>query len=315
MHTQYQDLLIQLKFLLNSGVPVKSALDSIARKKGPRSLAAVLLSHVENGQCLGEAMGSYPRRIPAEHAALVLAGERSGRLTEVIDNIIEDAASIAEIRKSFLIQVLYPAVVIVAALVLGPLSLYVFTGRVVAHFPAYFVVILFMTAVVLFLWKGPKWLPPDSGLRLSLERFLLAIPGLRGLLHSSLAGRALRLEGMLLGAGLSFEESLPLVGETMGWELLRADLARVEDSIQGGSTAAEGFRHFSGLSDDVLSRLAAAETSGNLDAAMKLTGEELLRSFQYRLTVTLKILPYLLYLIAFLAILQYAFSVLPSTYF
>ncbi|MBN1443154.1 MAG: type II secretion system F family protein, partial [Planctomycetes bacterium] len=61
MRSEYRELLIQLRFLIRSGVPIREALSSLARRRRVSRLAGPLLEELERGESLGDAMAAHPR--------------------------------------------------------------------------------------------------------------------------------------------------------------------------------------------------------------------------------------------------------------
>ena len=313
MRSSYRELLIQLRSLLHSGVPIKEALASIpAGRHG--SLARSLLQAVDSGQTLGEALETRPDLVSPEHAALVDAGERSGRLVEVLDSVISDLDGLIEARRFLLQQAAYPALVLAIALVLPPFSLWAFRGSMPDFLPFNMVILVLAVAVGLLFWKGPRLFPRGSAPRRWVEQLTFSIPVLRSMVADSVLGRALVLEGMLLEAGLGFEESLPLVRRTVTWELIGQEIDAAQDAIRQGDTASDSFRRLSGLPAGVAARLEAAEKAGELDVALRKTGEEMRQRVRHRLQIGLRILPIVFYLLAAIIILRMGLDVLQKWY-
>ena len=303
----YRELLIQLQSLLSSGVPVKEALASIAEEGSSKPLAAVVLDAVESGKTLGEAMREQPA-VPTVHAALICAGEESGKLVEILTGIITDLDKMLDAKRSLMRQAVYPVAVFGLVLLLPPVSLYVFTGDVMPGLSLNLAILLVLGSIALILAKGPG-LFPRGAFRLAAERAFFAIPGLRSLVRDRVVGRVLSLEGLLLEAGLGLDDSLALVKEAVGWQTVENEVDEVARDIREGHTAGESFRRLSRLESTAITRLANAEKAGRLGAGLKQVGEEMRQRFIHRLQVTFAVLPVFIYLAAALFILSRALSV------
>lgn len=310
MFGTYRQFLVRLLSLLRGGVPIREALTSLAASAGGRSIPARLCALVGDGASLGEAMEALAPRVPAEHAALVAAGEASGRLIDVIDRILADIDAARETRSAFLQQAAYPVFVLVLALFVAPTTLWLATGRSVFNLPLLQAAIVLAVLLGLLVWRGPAWFPSESWLRLRVERGLLALPLVGHLVRCAVHGRILQVEAMMLEAGLGFGESLPLVRRGVGWDLVRQDLEGVLIDIEGGARASDALRRLRGLPRDVIDSLAAGEEAGRLDEAMRRSGDELRARYLTRLRVTLRVLPIIIYLAAVLIILELGFRVL-----
>lgn len=308
MRSSRRELFLQLAPLLRSGVPLKESLGAIAERKGPRSAAARLLERIEAGESLADAMASISFR--PEHVALVRAGEEAGRLTEMLESVLGDDEQLRRARRSLLQQSVYPLAVLVLVFVLQGVSLYVVSGRWLESYAALAPVLLVLAAAAFLLWRGPAVLPRGGGLRSSIERLLLVTPGLRALLVDRILGRALRLESRLLEAGMSFEGSLPVVRESVGWDVVASEIDLVRRDIGAGRTAAVAFSRLSRLPRSALDRIAHAERAGRLDAELAAIGSQMIERYLHRMEVTLRVVPIIVYLLAGAMVLRYGLSVL-----
>lgn len=309
----YLQFLKDLKSLLAAGAPIKEALSSLALRARPNSYADQLCRAVGVGSSLGEAMGHLVPPVPAEHAAMVTAGEASGKLVEVLEMVLREVETRREYRRALLSQVAYPLTMLLLVAILPPIFL-IFAGKTQAYVTIQLAVFLPLALVLLGMWWGPRWMPPGSALRERVERFLLGLPGLRRVILNAVLGRTLHLLGMLLEAGLGFAESLPLAGRAAGWVVVRRDLARIDRELRAGRTATESLAGLTGLPANLLARIARGEQEGMLGCAFLDVGEELRGSYLRFLKVTLRVVPVVALLAAALLVLLLGLQVIAVRY-
>src|SRR5256885_1782944 len=110
----------QFVTLIRAGLPILKALDLLAErltdpKLGPHIKA--VRDEVRNGAQLSEAFrlrGLFPKI----YVTSVMAGEKSGSLTEVLDRYIHYQRLALAVRKKVMVSLMYPAVLIVLVVLL-----------------------------------------------------------------------------------------------------------------------------------------------------------------------------------------------------
>src|SRR5215468_5726565 len=105
-----------LSQLLKAGVNIIEALTDLrdtVDNPGFRQVIASLLEDIEGGQKLSEAMANHPYCFDTVFVALVRAGEQSGQLTEVLDELVENLKWQDEMASQARRAMTYPALVFV----------------------------------------------------------------------------------------------------------------------------------------------------------------------------------------------------------
>lgn len=312
----YRDFLDDLRRLLASGIAVIEALAMLTEtsRGASAALAAELGERVRSGRTLGEACAGSAQ-VPAEHAALVEAGERSGTLVAVLASLVgridRQQLLLAELRA----KVSYPALVVCCAVTLLPLPM-IFLGNALGYL---FIQVLFWSGVVVvgvLIGKGPGVLEGRPALHTFLERAALRMPFLGSVLVESAVGKTFGLLGLLIGAGLPISASIQLAARTARLLALRTSLATVEPRLIAGSTLTQAFASatFFAPRRQWLGRIAAAEKAGALDEVFSQLGEELERAVQARLAMILRIVPVVLLLGVGVLVLVQALRVIVPLY-
>ncbi len=119
----------QLATLLGAGLTVEQALSALieqTERDSERQLLASVRGEVVGGQTLARALGRHPSAFPEVYLTLVDAGERSGRLAEVLARLADYTEDREQLRGKVALAFVYPTLVtIVAVTVVTGLLIYV----------------------------------------------------------------------------------------------------------------------------------------------------------------------------------------------
>jgi type II secretory pathway component PulF len=294
----YTDLLKRLRPLLHAGWPIRDAIESLSQPPAASRLAKSLLPRLQSGSTFGEALESEAPRVPFAHALVLGAAERAGKLVPGIDGVLADLEVARELRRTLVSQTAYPFLVLLLALLLPPLYLVVQgkPGEYVAFQAKVFLPLLLVAASIgawIYLRRRG-----GGGERVErIERFLLALPGVKRWVFDRAVGRALGLLGALVEAGLPLSESLPIAGRASGWALVRREFEGAERRLGTGATLAEALALGSVVPAELVGRLTTGEKAGALDRVLKELGEELRSRSIQSLQVALRVFPVVLYLV------------------
>ena len=309
----YRDFLEDLRSLLHAGISLLDALRCIADAgKGKRAqLAQSVHDRVLRGATLAESMAAETSLVPEEHVALIEAGERSGTLVKILARLVERVDRRREATSKLLQLTLYPTSCLVLAVVLLPLYL-IFQGRGNAYLliqAAFFVPFL---SLALLLWKRSSLLSASSQARVALEDALLRLPWAGKICFQLAMARAFDLMGLLLEAGMTFDDTLRLSAGTVPWERLRREVHSLRALIKAGRNVSGAFREAPAFASQAswLARITVGEKVGRLDRSFLELGEELEKSAYVRIQRAIRLLPVLLIPLIGAVVLWRALSVL-----
>jgi general secretion pathway protein F len=119
----------QLATLLGAGLTIEQALNALidqSERDAERQLLAAVRGDVLAGQPLARALGRHPAAFPDVYVTLVDAGERSGRLADVLARLADYTEEREQLRGKVALAFVYPALVtLVAIAVVTGLLVYV----------------------------------------------------------------------------------------------------------------------------------------------------------------------------------------------
>ncbi|MDX6019498.1 type II secretion system inner membrane protein GspF [Scandinavium sp. V105_16] len=298
----------QLATLANASLPLEEALHVIARQNKNNSLGKILASlreHILSGHPLSDALAVWPHVFDSIYRTLVKAGEKSGQLGLVLEKLA-DYNEIRQKTRSSLIQALvYPAMLTSVAIIVVTILLTAVVPKVVEQFvhmkqqlPLTTRILLAISdalqsygfiAVVLMLLVSAGFIfwrrRPLN--RHRMDRKLLDLPLLRGLIRAINCARYLRTLSILQASGVPLLEGMTLSGEGIGNSEIRQRLTAAADRVRQGSgfhTALEKCDLFPPMT---LYMVASGEKSGQLGELMERAADQQETLLQNRITLGL----------------------------
>ena len=289
----------QLAGLVGSGLPVERALAALSEeveKEKQRHLLAAIRADINSGSTLGRALAQFPQEFPAIDRAVIAAGEQSGHLSDVLNQLANDLEDQQVLRAKLLSASLYPAIVSLVALAIViflvtsvvPQVAGVFAGTkrqlpgltvamlaisdLVRHW-GWFLLLLLAGGVLAF-----RLAMRQAALRLRFDAAWLRLPLIGRLARGYNSARFASTLAMLTAAGVPILKALQAAADTLSNQALRADaleaLVRVREGAPLGTALAQNAR-FPGLLS-MFARLG--EQTGQLPvmlqrAAQQMSGE------------------------------------------
>ena len=243
-------------------------------------------SRVLEGHSLAASLGEFPASFNALYRSTVAAGEQSGFLDRVLENLADYTERQFEAWRNVEMALLYPVVLFfLALLIVGALMVFVvpdmirvldnmgrelpWTTRLLIGASAWtqqwwWALLLGGGALVL---AGQRLLRRPL-LRLAWDRQKLGLPLLRRITRAASAARYANTLSILNGSGVPLVEAMNIASEVVAnsWlcQLLRDAAQRVSEgaSLRAGL---EGVGHFPPM---LLHMVASGEASGELDAML-----------------------------------------------
>lgn len=278
----------ELRVLLEAGLPLVEAIDTLAEKESRTENRAVF-EHVSRtlrqGRPLSAAIDQFPELFPAIYAATLRAAERTSDIAPALGRYVAYARQIAALRRTVTQAMIYPSLLLgVGGLVSLFLMLYVVPrfsriyeeravdlplvskallswGRAVeGHGLA--VAALFAAAAAVVAWALLS-----APMRAWFAAWLWRVPGIAERLRVYQLTRFYRTAGMLLHGGLTLLAALHMCAELLS-PALRARLAQACLSISEGQPVSVSMERHGLTTPVALRMLAVGEQSGNMSEMM-----------------------------------------------
>jgi type IV pilus assembly protein PilC len=276
----------QFSTMINSGLPLVQALDILAKQTDNPALASVtreVVFDVESGHTLADALRKHPKAFSELYVNMVAAGEAGG----ILDTILMRLATFMEKNDALIRKVkgamIYPGVIMsVAFIAVTTLLLFVIPvfqnlfGSVGLALPMPTRIVIAASQIL----KGYWWLfalmiagaavflvkyysTPNGKLR--IDRMLLQVPILGGVLRKSAVSRFTRTLGTLISSGVSILDGLEITAKTAGNRVIQDAIMASRASIAGGDTIAQPLAKSKVFPPMVISMISVGEQTGGLD--------------------------------------------------
>jgi type IV pilus assembly protein PilC len=299
----------QFVTLIRAGLPILKSLDLLADrltdpKLGPHIQA--VRDEVRNGALLSDAFrqqGVFPRI----YATSVLAGEKSGSLTEVLDRYIGYQKTSLAVRKKVMVSLMYPCVLLVLVTILMVfLVTYVVPtfatlySSMQAKLPAMTVALIaigttarayivafaavLVTGILFFRW----WSRRESA-RGAIDRVRMRIPIAGEIWLKYQVAQLSRILSTLLTGGIPLVQAMETAADSLGTPLLRGAIERAGKSVREGqslSTSLKASKLFPGLAIDMIE---VGESTGALPAMLNSVAEFFEDDVNTRMAATLSL--------------------------
>jgi len=279
----------QLATLLQAAVPLASALEAVTRQMLGTPTARVLqavLGGVLEGRGLASAMAAQPRVFSNLYRATVEAGEQSGHLGRVLEQLADHLEARQLARQRIRTALVYPALLllvstVIVAFLLGyvvPDILVLFTGsgqalpwptRLLMGMTGFiggaWPVLAALSALAIF--AAPTLLRRPA-FRSRLDALCLRVPVLGPALRNAEAARYISTLAIMLGSGVPLLAALRIANAVLANTALRARVAGVAERVAEGGALAQALATTETLSPLMLQLIASGERSGNLAGMM-----------------------------------------------
>ena len=279
----------QLATLIAAGLPVEESLHTIARQTDKRRLSALVMDvrgRVLEGHSLAAALAEYPNAFTSMYRSTVAAGEQSGYLDAVLDNLADHTEQRFESVRNVQMALFYPVLLFVVSLmIIAGLMIYV-VPRIVDVFadtgqslPLLTNILIessnllrqywwVLVALILGTVIAMRILGRNADFRLWWDRRKLSLPLVRRLARGSNASRYASTLAILTSSGVPLVDAMKIATEVVTNSWLKRGLAQAVQRVSEGSSlrvALEAVGYFPPM---FLHMVASGEASGRLDAML-----------------------------------------------
>ena len=280
----------QLAALLTAGVPLVQGLDIIATGHDHPGMGALLVTirnDILHGRSLADALHRHPRHFDTLFCNLVRCGEASGALESLLQRLAAYRESSAAIRAKLHKALLYPAVVLVIAMLVSAVLLLFVIPKFQALFDGFGAELPGLTQAVITLstvfrhqWPalcgGPLlalWLLLSAGKRSPqwarrIDRILLGTPALGALLTKVAIARYARTLSTLFAAGIPLTDAMHHVAGTVGSPIYSDAIERMRNAVSTGQRLNVAMAQTRRFPPMAVQMIAIGEESGALDTLL-----------------------------------------------
>jgi type II secretory pathway component PulF len=269
--SQRAELYHQFSRLTTAGIGIPQAVEIQHRSPPARSFRGplrVVMERLAQGATFHESLLSTGAWLPAFDAALLHAGEQSGRLPACFDLLAAHYERNARLLQQAISSLIYPALLFHVAVLLGPLPELVRTWELIPYLAKILVVLLPIYGITSFIVLAMQGRHGESWQSL-LEFVLRHVPLLgKARRNLALARLASSLEA-LIAAGVTIIEAWELSAGACGSPALKRTILSWKPQLLDGMTPAD-LVTASGAFPELFSNLYhTGEITGSLDDALR----------------------------------------------
>ncbi|MFB0948696.1 MAG: type II secretion system F family protein [Burkholderiaceae bacterium] len=278
----------ELSTLYDSGVPLLRILDvQLYSEPKPyfRNIIQTIRLDVERGENLHTALRHHPKIFDELSCNLIASGEESGRLYEVLRNIVYSQEQRQRIRSQIQTALWYPIFVfLVAVLVwMGILtfivpvfeSVYLSQGRTLPWLTQLLIQIshgirdnwpigLLLIGLLAVLWAHGR----HSLWQGALDRWRMRIPLIGRLLRQAWHAQFARTLGLLYQSGVPLYQALSTSAQTVSSETMRQSIRAVIQDVLNGHSLSLAMTQYSIFEPSLIQRVQIGEESGSLSTML-----------------------------------------------
>ncbi len=252
-----------LAVMIGAGLPISRAFEVLIRQTSSRKLKKTLSDialNLSKGKALSESIAEHPSIFSPLYVSMVKAGEKSGKLEESLkimaDQINKDATLLRKIRGAMI----YPAIVIIAMIVIAILMFIYVVPTLVSTFAEIEMELPLSTRLVIWFSQSLSanslsvlgvlvglivlivFLLRTRFFKKVLNTAVLYLPLFSGLTKKVNSARAARTLSSLVASGVNILEALDITANVLQNVHFKNVLKEAKNEIQKGSTISSVFK-------------------------------------------------------------------------
>ena len=303
-------LTLQLSTLVQAGLPLEEALEAVAKQSAKRKVAGLLSavrSRVMEGHALASALGQFPKAFPELFRATVAAGERSGHLGHVLEQLAAYTQARQASRQKIQMALVYPLILMLASVAIvgfllgyvvpDVVKIFVDSGQPLPWLTQaligvsdglrnHFLLMISVLASLLGLWRWslrqPLW-------RLRWHRWVLNVPVIGDVLRAMDAARFASTLAILGKSAVPLVDALEIAAAVIGNLTIRARMVDVARSVREGATLTRGLEQSGDIPPMMLHMIASGERAGELDRMLARAAEQQESSLAARIALVVSL--------------------------
>ncbi|WP_412461598.1 type II secretion system inner membrane protein GspF [Pseudomonas sp. SC11] len=297
---QLCELTRQLATLTGAGIALVDALATLERQLRAPALQAVLVAvrgALAEGLGLARSLARQGAPFSGLYCALVEAGERSGRLAQVLTRLADHLEQVQRQQHKARTALIYPCVLmgVSLAVVVGLMTFVV--PKLTEQFAHSGQALPLITSLLIGLSQGlvsaGPWLPGAAMAstvlgawllrkphwRLRRDQWLLRLPRIGALLQVLESARLARSLAILCGSGVALLEALQVASDTVANQRIRLALEQVRLQVQGGTSLHRALDACGQFPPLLVNMVGSGEASGTLADMLERVADDQERGF------------------------------------
>ncbi|MDA8561995.1 type II secretion system F family protein [Gammaproteobacteria bacterium] len=279
----------QLSTLISSDIPILKSIEILEKTQKNlffKTIISDLKLNIDKGYQLSEILIKYPKYFDNLTCYLINLGEKSGTFEKILIQITEHKEQILQLSKKIKKLLFYPAIVFIIAILMCFLMLFyivpqfeklfndmntplpLFTALVInisnlvsKYMCLFFILSIFIVTIfkkeIKFLYNRHK-----------VQMFILNIPIISMLIKYNLIIKFTKYMSLVLKAGVSITESIPLIANTTHNTIFQKKLYNIKKEIEKGNNIYHTINGDIFFPNLFIEMIRIGEESGKLEAIL-----------------------------------------------
>ena len=301
----------QLATLIGAGLPVEEALLAVSRQTElpkTQKMLVTVRARVMEGYSLAGSLEVYPRAFPDLFRATVAAGESSGHLDAVLNQLADFSEAQHESASRIQQALVYPVILFVLTLlILAGLLGYVVpdivavfadTGQALPSLTIWIITLsdfvaaygwIILLAIVILVFGARKILAVETH-RLVFDRFLLKAPLSSKMARGRNIAQFASTLSILTASGVPLVDAMKIAGQVISNRWLRNEVSQATVRVSEGSSLQSALQASGYFPPMMLYMIASGESSGELDGMLARVAKYLQQDLEALLATLLSLI-------------------------
>ncbi len=289
-------------FLYKSGLSLVEIFKSISETSGNlkiKNLAFLILKKLEKGSSLNEALVKYKNAINPAYTMLICAGEKSGKLEDVLLSIINNLSKEEQIRSNLISSVTYPSFIFCFAI-----SVFLFFKFFVfkifelleeGELKQNIIPILLFSAIVKILFFLVIlaciviYIAKHENIKNKFIDLIMNIGFLKNIIKNYYFQSFFTIMSLSYKAGVPVTESLELSNAVIKLESINTKINQAVEKLYKGSDLTLTLKQCDVFTDFAISQISAGEKAGELDKTLEIVANDYENKFDSSVKMILKL--------------------------
>ncbi|GAB6888209.1 type II secretion system inner membrane protein GspF [Desulfothermus okinawensis JCM 13304] len=309
--TEFVYSMRHLSTLLSSGLTLdlslKSTISQIKNSYLRKSMMQIL-EDIKGGMSFARAASKFPKLFPPSIIAMIEAGESSGSLDIVLEEIANLLENSADFKRKIITATVYPMFILVVGImvvifllsfvvpkitmIFGELNQVLpLPTRILLFISSFFrsfwiIMVLFIISIILlfrFIYLRTKF-------RAKIDKYLFSIWIIGDIYKKIILARFSNILGMLLKNGITLINSLKIVKGISQNTIYQHSIDRIIEDVSQGKDLKSSMENSILFPSHLIQMISAGEESGRLDELLLKIGDRLEKEISSRLTIATSLL-------------------------
>ncbi len=307
----------------------------VKRLKQPalQRLTAGLHQALVDGRSFSQALREYPRVFSSLYINLVMAGEASGALSDILSRLVKHLGTMKQLRDRVQQALIYPAflamvgvgLVILFVTVMVPQlnsffananggSLPLPTRMLIAANEVFVRYWWLGVAAGFAAWAAFKALTRSETGRLAWDRMRLGAPALGSVMRYSFYAQFARTMGTLLQNGVTLLRTMELLEDMAGNTYLRGCMRRARAALVDGASLSGALGREQVFPELYVDMMAVGEQSGRFAETMQMVADVYERELDGRIKIATAIIPPVIVVMIAVVVGAVVFSIISAVF-